>query len=392
MSKQAIKLTVGGTVQANNGTYLKRPADEELFEACLNREFCYVLACRQIGKSSLMIATAERLEAEGIRVARLDLNRIGESIPEAGNNVEKADIWYFSLLDEIARNLRLKTNIEAWWDSQPLRSTFTLRFVRFFDEVVLNEISKPVVIFIDEIDITLGMPFTDDFFAAIRSLYNDRAQYPVYKRLTFVLLGVATPDELIQDNRRTPFNIGRAISMHDFTRDECTPLRMAIKTKHSTLSDIYFDKIYNWTNGHPYLTQKLCQQVINSPQTNEPNLVDKLVNQIFLTDKEHSSDHNIQFVQTRVLGDSLASEMLLIYYEVLTSDEYTIYINEKLDAIYRLELYGLIFRINGNCFIRNEIYREVFDINWAYNYVYENNKGDNFLTHINRPMHQYIKK
>jgi hypothetical protein len=30
---------------------------------------------------------------------------------------------------------------------------------------------------------------------------------PEYERLTFVLLGVASPDELIADKQRTPFNI-----------------------------------------------------------------------------------------------------------------------------------------------------------------------------------------
>ena len=265
MTEQPIRLTVGGTVQASNGTYLTRPADEELFEACLNNEFAYVLGCRQIGKSSLMMATAERLKAKGLRVARIDLNRIG-------HDVKEAEIWYFSLLDELARNLRLETHVEAWWDSQPRLSTFTQRFLRFLDDVVLTEISEPVVIFIDEIDTTLDLSFTDDFFAAIRGVYNDRAQYPAYKRLTFVLLGVATPNELIKDNRRTPFNIGRPIPMRDFTRAECKRLSEAIEAKHPRQSQNYFKQIYDWTSGHPYLTQKLCVAVVNAPPADEPRL------------------------------------------------------------------------------------------------------------------------
>jgi hypothetical protein len=34
--------------------------------------------------------------------------------------------------------------------------------------------------------------------------------------LTFALLGVATPSDLIEDKRRTPFNIGRAIQLNGF--------------------------------------------------------------------------------------------------------------------------------------------------------------------------------
>ena len=67
-----------------------------------------------------------------------------------------------------------------------------------------------MVIFIDEIDSTLSLPFTDDFYAAIRYVYNARARAPEFQRLSFVLIGVATPSDLISDPKRTPFNIGNA--------------------------------------------------------------------------------------------------------------------------------------------------------------------------------------
>lgn len=59
--------------------------------------------------------------------------------------------------------------------------------------MLLEAIAGPVVIFIDEIDTTLKLDFTDDFYAAIRYLYNARAEIPAFRRLSFVLIGVATP-------------------------------------------------------------------------------------------------------------------------------------------------------------------------------------------------------
>lgn len=59
------------------------------------------------------------------------------------------------------------------------------------------------MIFVDEIDSTIGLPFADDFFAALRACFNARATEPAFERLTFVLLGVASPDQLIQDPART---------------------------------------------------------------------------------------------------------------------------------------------------------------------------------------------
>lgn len=80
------------------------------------------------------------------------------------------------------------------------------------------------MIFVDEIDSTIGLPFADDFFAAFRACFNARAIEPAFERLTFVLLGVATPDQLIQDPARTPFNIGKRIDLNDFRPDEARTL------------------------------------------------------------------------------------------------------------------------------------------------------------------------
>ena len=79
--------------------------------------------------------------------------------------------------------------------------------------MILVEIEERVVIFVDEVDMTLGLEFRDDFFAAIRAMYNARANHPDSSRLTFVLLGVASPSDLIKDRTRTPFNIGHAVPL-----------------------------------------------------------------------------------------------------------------------------------------------------------------------------------
>ena len=65
--------TVGGTVQAGDGIYLPRPADTELLQLCQAGEFSYVLTARQMGKSSLMVGTAQRLNAARTRTVTIDL-------------------------------------------------------------------------------------------------------------------------------------------------------------------------------------------------------------------------------------------------------------------------------------------------------------------------------
>jgi hypothetical protein len=67
----------GGTLRGDAASYVRRQPDEALFASLLAGEFCYVLDARQMGKSSLMIRTAARLEAEGITVIKLDLTAVG---------------------------------------------------------------------------------------------------------------------------------------------------------------------------------------------------------------------------------------------------------------------------------------------------------------------------
>ncbi|MCB0167255.1 MAG: AAA-like domain-containing protein [Anaerolineae bacterium] len=356
MAEANIKLTVGGPVQAKAGTYLKRPADDELYQACRAGEFCYVLACRQIGKSSLMNETARKLIDDGLRVARIDLNRIGQG-------VDDAEMWYFNLLDVLADNLRLEVDVQRWWDEQPRLINLTQRFLRFLDRVVLRELDESIVIFIDEIDMTLGLSFTDDFFAAIRVVHNDRAQNPDYNRLTFVLLGVATPDELINDNTRTPFNIGRGIILRDFTPAESAPLIPAIIAQHLERGQAYFDQVMAWTGGHPYLMQKLCAELINVPPMESAELVENLVHKLFLAEEAQGED-NLQFVQTRVLSDTHAFRMLQLYKEMRQSAQ-PVADNKPSPAVNRLKLYGLVVAENETLKVRNKIYAEAFDLAWA---------------------------
>src|SRR5207237_5612272 len=81
-------------------------------------------------------------------------------------------------------------------------------------EVVLPKTTGRVVVFVDEIDMVRSLPFcTDEFFAAIRECYDARAEDPEFNRLSFCLLGVAEPADLIRDPRQTPFNVGHRIEL-----------------------------------------------------------------------------------------------------------------------------------------------------------------------------------
>jgi AAA-like domain len=183
MAKASI-YTVGGTVQAGSGLYIPRKADDSLLDLCRAGVFAYVLAPRQVGKSSLMVRTVERLAEEKIRSAIIDLTQLGVQLT--------AEEWYLGLLATIEDQLTLDIAVFQWWQAHA-HLGMTQRLILFFQKVLIGESATPLVVFVDEIDTTLSLSFTDDFYAAVRSLYDARARAPELKNLSFVLIGVATP-------------------------------------------------------------------------------------------------------------------------------------------------------------------------------------------------------
>jgi tetratricopeptide (TPR) repeat protein len=344
----------GGTLRPDAPSYVKRPADDELFNLAQAGTFCYILTARQMGKSSLMTRTDRRLSEAGVRTATIDLTSIG---------TVTIDAWYLGLLTELTRQLGLATDPEAWWQERAALGQ-PQRFTNFLRDVVLTEIKGQVVIFIDEIDSTLNLDFADDFFAAIRFTYNARAADAAYTRLTFVLLGVATPSDLIKDASRTPFNVGQAIDLREFTWADAQPLRQGLTHRYPDQGEVILQRIFYWTNGHPYLTQKLCASVVKSGDgVWSESRVDELVGKLFLSEEARNED-NLKFVQRNVEGIKGGQRRRLLGLYRRVYEEKKVKENQQSLDQNRLKLFALVGVKNGVLQVRNEIYRRAFNLDW----------------------------
>lgn len=345
--------TAGGTLAREASSYVPRPADEELFQRVISGEFCYVLTARQRGKSSLMIRTAARLQQQGIQVATVDLSRSGTQLSEIQ--------WYLSILHRLVADLQLPVVPETWWETRAGLSPVQ-RFTDFLQDVVLTAIPGRVVIFVDEIDSTLKLGFTDDFFAAIRVAYNQRATNPAWYRLIFVLLGVAMPADLVKDRRRTPFNIGVAIDLQDLSRADAQPLEEGLERLYPGLGSSILDRIFFWTHGHPYLTQRLCLAIAESAASSwSDDQIDTLVRRLFLAE-EMGKDSNIQVVRESVSASREIRPLLQLYRRIYAGQ--AVPVNEQSSIQNSLRLIGLVRAEKGNLVVSNAIYRQIFDQSW----------------------------
>jgi WD40 repeat protein len=347
----------GGTVPPGGGLYVKRDADDELLVLCRMRAFVYILSTRQVGKSSLMTNVATVLAEEGVRSVIIDLSEFG---------VEEvtADQWYIGLLKELRGQLGLNVNVKAWW-GEHAHLPYGQRLTLFLREVLLAQVAEPVVIFVDEIDTTRSLVFTDDFYSAVRSVYNARARVPAFQRLSFVLVGVATPTDLIRDPKRTPFNIGQRVELTDFTYDEALPLTGDLGLPSAEAARV-LRHVLKWTNGHPYLTLRLLHDIAQQTREGktdwqEPD-VDRLVDAAFFGNE---GDNNLSFVRDMLTIHAPDLEGILTTYREIYLRRRPVADEEHSVVKSHLKLSGVVRREGGLLHVRNRIYRKAFDEAWV---------------------------
>ncbi len=391
---------VGGSLSCDDPCYVVRRADTELYQALRQGQFAYVFNSRQMGKSSLRVRVRHRLQQAGYCCAAIDLTQLGSQ------NLT-SDQWYRGLISELWRTLGLmgRVDLRTWLREQADLSAVQ-QLSHFVESVILTHVPANLVIFIDEIDSVLSLDFSvDDFFAWIRYCYNQRAEQPEYRRLTFALFGVATPSDLIQDRSRTPFNIGCAIALTGFQLDEVKPLADGltniVPTPHLALKEIL-----KWTGGQPFLTQKLCQCVVehqrslvrsqplscqatqaathSKAQPPSPFLdqlvqealahhsdiavqIDTLVQSRIISNWEmQDNPEHLRTIRHRLLHKTTHAHQLLDLYEQIwlqgeiSTDQQPVQVELQLE----LMLAGLVEKRDGSLRLRNKIYRAVFNPDW----------------------------
>jgi hypothetical protein len=311
-----------------------------------------------MGKSSLAVRIMQRLQqTEGINCAAVDLSVIGTS------DITREE-WYAGVIDSLVDGLDLYEifDLDTWWTRYNLLSPGH-RLGKFIDEILLESISGNIVIFIDEIDSVISLSFsTDDFFTLIRNCYNQRAYKPQYKRITFTLLGVATPSDLIEDKKRTPFNVGRAIELKGFVEPhQAEPLAKGLEGKVSNPQEV-LKEVLKWTGGQPFLTQKLCKLILANDEVLN---VDKLVQSCIIKSWESQDEpEHLRTIRNRLLSDKQGASRLLDLYQQILRQRGGILADSSDDHM-KLRLSGLVVKQQDKLQVYNPIYKKVFDKAWV---------------------------
>lgn len=354
---------VGGSLPMDAPTYVVRSADRYLYKGLQQGQFCYVLNSRQMGKSSLMVRMLQQLQQEGYRCTAIDLTLLG-------SETVTPEQWYKGLAVQLWQGFDLlgRVNLKKWWNDR-LDISPVQRLGQFMEQVLMDvgetETTR-LVVFLDEIDSVLGLPFpVNDFFGLIRACYNQRSLDSRWRGLTFGLFGVATPAALITDSQRTPFNIGQAIPLEGFKEHEAQPLLNGLADQVRNPQTLLKALLY-WTNGQPFLTQKLCQMIRavadSIPANQEAAWIEQLVQTRVIEDWEAQDEpEHLRTICDRILNGPRPPADLLRCYQTILSGEGNVSDSSNTEE---LLLSGLVIKRQGQFQVNNRIYATIFNQRW----------------------------
>lgn len=349
----------GGPVAPERACYVPRACDQLLLERLRAGEYCSIIAPRFSGKSSLVARSASRLRADGALAAVVDLSQLGsrDGSTEVGR-------WYYGLAYRVLRDLRLKFDLQAWWqDRLPLPPA--QRLGEFFWEVVVGTTRAPVTIFLDDVDGVEQLDYANELFGVVRACFDARAGEPEYRRLAFVLLGTTLPGGAAAQAALSVADVCARIELPDFRFDEARPLAEGLELPPGDAERALY-RVFYWTGGHPYLTQKLCQAVArNAARIDGDEAVDRLVAARFFARNVMTSETSMSRVLDSLdRAGKLARPALRLYRRIRRGRRPKVDPGNAEQEL--LRVCGLVsVTADRRLVVRNRIYAEVFTHRWA---------------------------
>lgn len=328
-----------GALPADYPHYVVRQADWTATRLLQQGKLIYMIAPRQMGKTSLLKRLMAQLEAQQWCCCLVDLATF--------RNLERAR-WFQHIGERVSRACALTTAHTALRDQQDFR-TFLL------DDVGLGQphMALKVALFFDEVEGLLGLDFSDDFLMTLRDLYQQRDSFP--GQLLIAFAGAVDPQILIKDPNISPFNIAEEIALSDFTAQEALNLTVKLADLGLPMADAVLDHIYAWTAGQPYLTQRICEIIEGWVETRQitriaTDVVDRAVQTGLLSPR--ARDKNVKRVLTETTRP--VASLPKLWRRLLSDDP--VYSTEP--GFYALYLTGAVAEApDGQVQIRNNIYR-----------------------------------
>jgi hypothetical protein len=251
-------------------SYIDRPPTEQrCFETIVQPgALIRIKAPKKMGKTWLLERILHYAEQQDYRVVPVNLLGIESTVV---SDLERF-LKYFCT--RVTRQLRLENRLEDYWDSELGSNTSC---TEYFEEYILQQEDQPIVLAIDNVDRLF--PHTEvaaNFFSLLRAWYEDARILPDWQRLRLIIAHSTDIYPTLNVNR-SPFNVGLAIELTDFTAEQIAQL---IQSHSGMKKDCTEDAIHalkpfiHLIGGHPFLLQKGLDFLDSEPQSSLETLIE----------------------------------------------------------------------------------------------------------------------
>ena len=337
----------GGPIPPFSTTYIERSPLEKQAKEAIEQPGCLlrIKSPRKMGKTSLILQVKTHAIGLGYSTVHLDFRRIESRVLSDFNTFLR---WFCKTL---SYQLKLEDELEDYWDED---IGGKISCTAYLYNCILEKLETPLLLVLSEIDHLFEHPqIYQDFLPLLRSWYEEAKQEESIQKLRLILT-YSTEIYVPLKINQSPFNVGSVLQLTRFNLEQTEAL-VCCYGFLSTLSKTIADQLYEWVNGHPYLTQLALYHLNKQIEVNSETPEVKLAHII-----EESA------TLSGIYSDHLRRCLIHLKQnqELATAFQYVVEIDEAitLDPIlaYQLESLGLVTLIGNQVICSCQLYRQYF--------------------------------
>ncbi|NES03895.1 MAG: molecular chaperone Tir [Okeania sp. SIO2F4] len=339
------------TIRNTGDYYVKRPSiEQQVYESLLSPNYILrIKAPKKMGKTILIKRVLKKLKGK-------------ENYPIVSISFQEADNSHLSELNELLRwlcanvssQLKLPVQLDNWNNSnQELGSKMTC--INYFEKYLLPKLKYPMVLFLDNLELLFrNENISQDFLGMLRS-WNDRASInPLWQKLRLVI-SYAPNVEIKMNPNQSPFNIGTAIELPEFTLEEVQKLAEIYQLN---LNIYQVRELTKMVGGHPYLVELTFRNL----KTRNNMTLEKILETAPTKDGIYHSPHLQEYLAIlKQNPDGVLKEypdLAKYFLKIIKGEDIA---NIKSDVIKTLMNLGLVKDKDGKILVGCELYRLYFE-------------------------------
>ena len=334
-----------GPVALDSPYYIERPPIEErCYEAILQPgALLRIRAPHQMGKTSLLDRILARSRKSGYQTVALSFDLADSTV---FTDLRKFSQWFCA---SVGKLLGLPNKLGEYWDDIfGCNSNSTA----YFEEYLLSEISSPLVLALDKVDVVFEHPaIANDFCRLLRAWYDiakrsDR-RGTTWKKLRLIAVHSTEVYSALDINSSPLANVGAIVPLPEFTLEQVFDL--ARRHGLDWLGKPELEQLMVAIGGNPGLTQKALDYIQRKKTT-----LEKLL-QIAPTEAGPFGDH----LREHLGNLQQHPELMAAFSEVLVA---TGPVKIASDMAFKLQGMGLVQLQGNDSRLRCELYRQYFSV------------------------------